>query len=90
MFVVVFDDIYARDIPHKLQQCGYGGRMPGGRPREYDEDRITKAVRIPKQLDERLKGAARDRQVSANLIFNAALEEYLGRLRPVDEVLQTG
>lgn len=64
--------------------------MAGGRPREYDEDRVTKAVRIPKHLDERLKGAARERQVSANLLFNAALEDYLERLRPVDEVLQAG
>lgn len=80
----------AREIHHKPHSCSYYHVMAGGRPREFDSERVTKAVRISKDLDDRLKATARERQVSANLIFNAALEEYLERLVPVDEVLRTG
>lgn len=40
-------------------------------------------------LDERVKTAARERGISANVLINAALEDYLERLLPVDEVLRT-
>ena len=60
-----------------------------GRPREYEEPRVTKAVRISPELDERLKAAARERGVSVNLLMSAALEDYLDRLLPVDQVLKT-
>ncbi len=60
-----------------------------GRPREYDDERVTKAVRISPELDLRLKAAARERGVSANLLMNAALDDYLGRLVPVEQLLQT-
>lgn len=61
-----------------------------GRPREYEPGRVTKAVRIPAQLDEQVKAAARERGVSVNLLVNSALEDYLRRLLPVDQLLQTG
>lgn len=60
-----------------------------GRPREYEEGRVTKAVRISPELDERLKAAARERGVSVNLLINSALDDYLGRLLPVEQVLKT-
>lgn len=60
-----------------------------GRPREYDEDRVTKALRISADLDERLKAAAEERGVSVNLLMNKALEDYMQRLLPVDQVLRT-
>ena len=60
-----------------------------GRPREYDEDRVTKAVRISPELDLRLKAAARERGVSVNLLINAALDDYLERLVPVEQLLTT-
>lgn len=60
-----------------------------GRPREYDDERVTKAVRISPDLDLRLKSAARERGVSVNLLMNAALDDYLGRLVPVEKLLQT-
>lgn len=61
-----------------------------GRPRQYDEDRVTKAVRISPELDNRLKKAAAERGISVNLLINSALDDYLGRLLPVGEVLRTG
>lgn len=63
--------------------------MAPGRPREYDADRVTKAVRISPELDLRLKQAASERGVSVNLLMNSALEDYLRRLVPVEQVLQT-
>ncbi|MGI8755647.1 MAG: toxin-antitoxin system HicB family antitoxin [Acidimicrobiales bacterium] len=60
-----------------------------GRPREYDAERVTKAVRISPELDARLKEAARSRDVSVNLLMNIALDDYLDRLLPVDQLLKT-
>lgn len=60
-----------------------------GRPREYEQDRVTKAIRISPELDSRLKAAARERGVSANLLMNAALDDYLARLVPVEQLLTT-
>lgn len=62
-------------------------RAPG-RPSEFGE-RITKAVRLEPQLNRRLKEEARARGVSANLLINAALEDYLNRLVPIEDVLRT-
>ena len=60
-----------------------------GRPREYDADRVTKAIRISPELDAQLKQAARERGVSVNLLMNSAVEDYLKRLLPVDQLLRT-
>jgi predicted transcriptional regulator len=60
-----------------------------GRPREFDEQRVTKAVRISPALDQRLKEVARERGVSVNVIMNMALNEYLDRLLPLEQVLKT-
>ncbi len=62
-------------------------RAPG-RPQEFG-DRITKAVRLDPDLNERLKAEARARNVSANLLINAAVADYLGRLMPVEDALRT-
>ena len=59
-----------------------------GRPREYDEYRVIKTVRVSPQLDDRLKAAARERDVSVNLLINAALEDYLERLLPIEQLLK--
>ncbi|HEX8581757.1 MAG TPA: toxin-antitoxin system HicB family antitoxin [Acidimicrobiales bacterium] len=60
-----------------------------GRPKEFESDRVTKALRISPDLDARLKAAARERGVSVNLLMTSALEDYLRRLVPVDDVLRT-
>ena len=60
-----------------------------GRPREFEEPRVTKAVRINATLDQRLKEVARERGVSVNVIMNMALNEYLDRLLPLDVLLKT-
>jgi predicted HicB family RNase H-like nuclease len=59
------------------------------RPVEYDEDRVTKALRIPPDLDDRLKRVARERGISVNVLINAALIDYLDRLLPMDQLLRT-
>ncbi len=58
-----------------------------GRPRVSDERRIATAVRLPESVHRRLQDAARDRDVSANLIVTRAVEEYLDRLPSADAVL---
>lgn len=58
-----------------------------GRPKEYPEERVTTAVRIPKVLYKRAKHAALDRDVGVGLLINRALERYLENLPPVDKVL---
>jgi len=82
----------SRTIHHKLPRCSYSAVMSErapGRPQEFT-DRITKAVRLDPELNQRLKEEARRRNVSANLLINAAVEDYLNRLIPLDEVLRTG
>jgi predicted HicB family RNase H-like nuclease len=74
-------------IPQKLHRCGYTGAM--ARPTEYEDTRVTKALRIPAELDQQLKSAARERGVSVNVLINAALKDYLHRLLPVDQLLRT-
>ena len=60
-----------------------------GRPRVHDEERVTTAVRVPKTLHDRVRAAASERDVGVNLLVVRALEEYLDRLVPVDEVVRT-
>ncbi len=57
------------------------------RPRLVDEPRVSTQVRLPESLYDRLKSAAQDRDVSANLIVTRALTEFLDRLAPTDVVL---
>jgi predicted HicB family RNase H-like nuclease len=59
------------------------------RPRLHDEPRVSTQIRLPEDLHQRLKLAARDRDVSVNLIVTRALVEYLDRLEPADVVLST-
>lgn len=77
----------SRTIHHKSQRRSYACVMANqGRPREFG-DRVTKALRLDPELDQRLKSAARERDVSVNLLINRAVEEYLERLPAVDRVL---
>jgi predicted transcriptional regulator len=48
---------------------------------------VSTQVRLPESLYDRLKSAAQDRDVSANLIVTRALTEFLDRLAPSDVVL---
>lgn len=51
-----------------------------GRPRVYRESRVATAVRLPEPLYWRLRQAASDRDVSANLLVTKAVSEFLDRL----------
>jgi predicted HicB family RNase H-like nuclease len=54
-------------------------------PRTADAERKVFKVRLPRGTHERLLAAADDHNVSANLIATRALEEFLGRMVPVEE-----
>jgi predicted HicB family RNase H-like nuclease len=59
------------------------------RPKVHHEERVTTALRVPKDLHQRLKDAADERQVGVNLIAVKALEDYLDRLIPLQELQLT-
>jgi predicted HicB family RNase H-like nuclease len=54
------------------------------RPRTYLEVRRTTAVRLPVSLHDRLRTEADLRLVSANLLIERAISEFLDRLPPVE------
>jgi predicted HicB family RNase H-like nuclease len=51
-----------------------------GRPRVYEEQRRTTAVRLPPALHDRLRAEATARNMSANLLVEHAIGAYLDRL----------
>jgi predicted DNA-binding protein len=52
-------------------------------------DRVVTAVRMPSALHDRLRGAAEDRDLSVNYLVNKAVEEFLERLIPAEELRLT-
>ena len=59
------------------------------RPKVHHEERVTTAFRLPKDLHQRLQGAAAERDLSANFLAVKALEEFLDHLVPADELRLT-
>ncbi len=59
-----------------------------GRPRIYDR-RVSSGYRIAPELHERLLAAAAERDLSVNVLITKAIEDYLPRLLPVDEIKWT-
>lgn len=53
---------------------------------DNSEARVTTAVRLPESLHARLHAAATDRELSANFLVVKALEHYLDRLIPTEEL----
>jgi predicted HicB family RNase H-like nuclease len=54
------------------------------RPRIYEGQRRTTAIRLPRPLHERLRDEAAARRVSANQLMERAIAEYLDQLPPVE------
>ena len=50
------------------------------------ERRVNTAVRFDPELHARLTQAATERDVSVNWLLNKAIEHYLDRLIPVEEI----
>jgi hypothetical protein len=48
-----------------------------GRPREYDEQRVTTAVRLPKSLYKQLKIEAIEQETTLNRLVEEATTRYL-------------
>lgn len=55
------------------------------RPRKYEEDRVTTAIRLPKRLHERLRSIANERDVSVSWLLTKAADHYLQQLAPPPE-----
>ena len=74
----------ARGIHHERAVSSYPDGM--ARPRIYEEERVATAVRLPRRLHEQLHAAAEERQVAANLLVEKAVESFLARLTPVEQL----
>ena len=59
------------------------------RPRTYEEPRLATAIRLPASLHLRLRSEARARQVSANLLVEQAVTDFLDHLPSVRSTLTT-
>jgi hypothetical protein len=59
------------------------------RPKLTSDSRVTTAVRLPPELHQRLRAVADERHVAVNYLVVKALEDYLQRLIPIDEVALT-
>lgn len=53
------------------------------------KDRTATAIRFPEELHDRLKTAADERDFSINYLVVKAVEEFLGRLIPANELRLT-
>ena len=56
-------------------------------PANRNDGKVNLHLRIPPELMDRLNKEADDRVVSTNLLAIKALEEYLDRLVPVEQIL---
>lgn len=59
------------------------------RPKVHHEQRVTTAIRLSRDLHERLTEAARDRQLAVNHLVVLAVEDFLERLIPAEELKLT-
>lgn len=59
-----------------------------GRPKEYDR-RTNTSVRLDPELHAALKQAAKERELSVNVLVNLAVKELLPRLIPIEELRLT-
>lgn len=60
-----------------------------GRRKIYIDGRVNVPVRMPSDLRDRLAAAAAERDLSANWLACRAIEEFLDRLIPVDQLTWT-
>jgi predicted transcriptional regulator len=59
-----------------------------GKPKEHPE-RASFTIRIPKELHDRFLEACRERDLSMSWMGTKAIEQFLDRLIPVDEIKWT-
>lgn len=60
------------------------------RPKKFEQQRVTKAIRISPEVNEALARLAEERQVSVNLLVSWALEQFIEAAKPVDEIKRAG
>lgn len=59
------------------------------RPRVHHEKRVTTAIRVPEDLHGQLARAAEERDLSVNYLVVRAIEDFLDRLIPAEEMKLT-
>lgn len=55
----------------------------------HKEKRVTTAIRVPERLHAQLSRAAEERDLSVNYLVVRAIEDFLERLIPADELKLT-
>jgi len=87
-------DLHVGPLPGEMARTschllvGTKRHMKPGRPRRYD-NLVLLGARIPVDLRNRLNDAANARDLSAAYLVRRALEDYLSRLIPPDEIQWT-
>ncbi len=51
------------------------------RPKQYQDERVTTAIRLPLDLQEAFRHLAEERDVSVNYLINRAMVRYLDEQR---------
>jgi len=59
------------------------------RPKVHKENRVTTAIRVPEHLHGQLAQAAEERDLSVNYLVVRAIEDFLERLIPAEEMKLT-
>lgn len=59
------------------------------RPKVHKEKRVTTAIRVPEQLHRQLAQAADERDLSVNYLVVRAIEDFMDRLIPAEELKLT-
>jgi len=59
------------------------------RPKVHHQKRVTTAIRVPEDLHGRLARAAEERELSVNYLVVRAIEDFLQRLIPAEEMKLT-
>jgi predicted HicB family RNase H-like nuclease len=59
------------------------------RPKVHKEKRVTTAIRVPERLHSDLARAAEERDLSVNYLVVRAIEEFMDRLVPAEELKLT-
>ncbi len=59
------------------------------RPKVHKENRVTTAIRVPERLHSKLARAAEERDLSVNYLVVRAIEDFMDRLIPAEELKLT-
>lgn len=78
----------ARTIHHPCADRIYGLHVPSSTAAMDRTERVSTAIRLPKELHESLRRHASERDVSVNFLVTRAVYHYLDQLPPADPLAE--